>query len=117
MSIFSWFSLDKLLSTDNIVYKLIRFVQNFTGHYIDSAIKDENENNLQELHKEMFVLMVHLVHILSPKWVNSIDHLNLFLEATAIKQLISQNNLLQELEQPYDIPEVFFESAVNFNPH
>jgi hypothetical protein len=104
-----------LTSTDSIVCKLIRFVRNFAGHYIDSAIK--NEHDLQELHKEMVVLMTHLVHHLSPKRVNSIDHLNLFLEATTIKQLIPQNDLLQELEKPYDIPEIFFESTVNFNTH
>lgn len=104
-----------LTSTDSIVCKLIRFVRNFAGHYIDSAIKDAND--LQELHKEIVVLMVHLVHALSPKRANSIDHLNLFLEATTIKQLIPQDNLLQELAKPYDIPEIFFDSTVNFNTH
>jgi hypothetical protein len=104
-----------LTSTDSMICKLIRFVRNFAGHYIDSAIKDEND--LQELHKEMVVLMVHLVHALSPKRANSIDHINLFLEATTIKQLIPQSDLLEELSQPYDIPEVFFESTVNFNTH
>jgi hypothetical protein len=104
-----------LTSTDSIICKLIRFVRNFAGHYIDTAIK--NENDLQDLHKEMVVLMVHLVHALSPQRINSIDHLNLFLEATTIKQLIPQDNLLQELQKPYDVPEVFFESTVNFSTH
>ncbi|CAF1280341.1 unnamed protein product [Rotaria sordida] len=104
-----------LTNTDNIVYKLIRFVRNFAGHYIDSAIKDEND--LQQLHKEMVVLMVHLVHFLSPKRSNSIDHLNLFLEATTIKQLISPDSLLEELEKPYNVPKIFLESTLNFNTH
>jgi hypothetical protein len=104
-----------LTNTDSIVCKLIRFVRNFAGHYIDSAIKDEND--LQELNKEMVVLMVHLVHALSPQRSTSIDHLNLFLEATTIKQLIPLDSLLIELEKPYDVPEVFFESTVNFTTH
>ncbi|CAF3837472.1 unnamed protein product [Rotaria sp. Silwood1] len=65
----------------------------------------------------MVVLMVHLVHYLSPKQSNSIDHLNLFLEATTIKQLISPESLLKELEKPYDVPTVFLESSLNFNTH
>ena len=104
-----------LNETDWIVCKLIRFVRNFAGHYIDSAIKDDND--LQELHKEILVLMVHLIHILSPKRPNSIDHLNLFLEATTIKQMISQDDLLEELRKPYDVPEIFLNSMVNFNTH
>jgi hypothetical protein len=104
-----------LTKTDSIVCKLIRFVRNFAGHYVDSAIK--NENDLQELHKEMVILMIPLVHALSPKRPNAIEHLNLFLEATTIKQLIPQENLLLELEKPYDVPEVFFESNVNFKTH
>ena len=104
-----------LNNTDNMVCKLIRFVRNFAGHYIDTAIKDEND--LQELHKEMVVLMVHLVHALSRQRANAIDHLNLFLEATTIKQLIPQDSLLRELEKPYDVPEVFFKSNVSFTTH
>jgi hypothetical protein len=101
--------------TDSRICKLIRFVRNFAGHYIDSAIKDDND--LQELHKEIVILMLHLVHTLSPKRVQSIDHLNLFLEATTIKQLIPSGKLLEELEKPYAVPEVFFESTMNFNTH
>jgi hypothetical protein len=104
-----------LTNTDNMICKLIRFVRNFAGHYIDTAIQDEND--LQELHKEMVVLMVHLVHALSRQRANSIDHLNLFLEATTIKQLIPQDSLLRELEKPYDVPEVFFQSNINFTTH
>ncbi len=51
--------------------------------------------------------MVHLVHALSPKRSNSIEHLNLFLEATTIKQLIPSDDLLNELEKTYDVPDVF----------
>ncbi|UJR32838.1 hypothetical protein I4U23_020300 [Adineta vaga] len=102
-------------TTDNMICKLIRFVRNFAGHYIDSAIKDTDD--VQELHKEIVVLMVHLVHGLSRKRTDSIDHLNLFLEATTIKQLVSQDNLLKELEKSYKIPDVFFQSNVNFTTH
>lgn len=102
-------------STDHSICKLIRFVRNFAGHYIDTAIKDDAD--LQELHKEIVILMIHLVHYLSPKRVHSIDHLNLFLEATTIKQLISQDKLLDLLAKPYAIPEVFFELVINYNTH
>ncbi|CAF3870643.1 unnamed protein product [Adineta steineri] len=104
-----------LNNTDNMICKLIRFIRNFAGHYIDSSITDKND--IQELHKEIVLLMVHLVHNLSPKRNNSIDHLNLFLEATTIKQLIPQDNLLEELEKPYNVPEVFFKSNKNFTTY
>jgi hypothetical protein len=61
--------------------------------------------------------MVHLVHILSLKQSNSIEHLNLFLEATTINQLIPEKDLLVELEKPYDIPEIFFDLGMNFNTY
>ena len=104
-----------LNGTDWIVCKLIRFVRNFAGHYVDSAIRDEND--LQELHKEILVLMVHLIHTLSLKRAKSIDHLNLFLEATTMKQMIPQDALLKELQRPYDVPEIFLDTIVNFNTH
>ena len=102
-------------NTDHIVCKLIRFVRNFAGHYNDTAIKDDDD--LQELHKEIVIVMVHLVHHLSPKRTDSIDHLNLFLEATTIKQLISQDRLLELLEKPYSVPEVFLECVISYNTH
>lgn len=102
-------------NTDNLACKLIRFVRNFAGHYIDIAIK--NDDDLQELHKEIVILMVHLVHHLSPKRAHSTDHLNLFLEATTIKQLISQDRLLDLMRKPYGVPEIFFESMINYNTH
>ncbi|CAF1136622.1 unnamed protein product [Adineta ricciae] len=101
--------------TDNMICKLIRFVRNFAGHYIDSAIEDASD--VQELQRELVVLMVHLVHSLSRKRNNSIEHLNLFLEATTIKQMISIEELLQKLEKPYRIPEIFFQSSINFTSH
>jgi hypothetical protein len=99
--------------TELHVYKLIRFVRNFAGHYIDSVINDSN--NQQELYKDMIIIMVYLVHVLSPKYPKSIEHLNLYLEATTINQLIPEENLLIELEKPYDISEVFFDPSINFN--
>lgn len=104
-----------LNDTDWIVCKLIRFIRNFAGHYVDSAIRDEND--LQDLHKEVLVLMVHLIHTLSLKRAKSIDHLNLFLEATTIKQMIPPDVLLEELQRPYDVPEIFLDTTVPFNTH
>jgi hypothetical protein len=97
------------------VYKLIRFIRNFAGHYIDSMITDQNDQ--QDLYKTIIIVMVHLVHILSPKLSNSIEHLNLFLEATTINQLISEKDLLIELEKPYEIPEIFFDLKMDFNTY
>jgi hypothetical protein len=101
--------------TEVNVYKLIRFIRNFAGHYIDSVIKDQNDQ--QNLYKDIIITMVHLVHILSLKQSNSIEHLNLFLEATTINQLIPEKDLLVELEKPYDIPEIFFDLGMNFNTY
>ncbi|CAF0779367.1 unnamed protein product [Rotaria sordida] len=101
--------------TEMNVYKLIRFIRNFAGHYIDSAIKDSNDQ--QDLYKDIIVVMVHLVHILSPKQQNSIEHLNLFLETTTINQLIPQEDLLVELKKPYDVPEIFLDLGMNFNTY
>ncbi|CAF0926596.1 unnamed protein product [Rotaria sp. Silwood1] len=97
------------------IYNLIRFIRNFAGHYIDSAIKDSNDQ--QELYKDVIIIMVHLVHILSPKQQNSIEHLNLFLETTTINQLIPGDDLLVELEKPYDVSHIFFDLHMNFNTH
>jgi hypothetical protein len=105
----------RFICTDNEVnvYKLIRFIRNFAGHYIDSVINDQNDQ--QDLYK--IILMIHLVHVLSLKQSNSIEHLNLFLEATTINQLIPENDLLIELEKPYEIPQIFFDFTMNFNTY
>lgn len=105
------------LRTENEVnvYKLIRFIRNFSGHYIDSVISDQNDQ--QDLYKNLIILMTHLVHILSLKKSNSIEHLNLFLEATTINQLIQEKDLLIELEKSYDIPQIFFDLNMNFNTY
>jgi len=107
----------RFISTENEVnvYKLIRFIRNFAGHYIDSVIN--NQNDQQDLYKNIIIVMIYLVHVLSPKQPNSIEHLNLFLEATTINQLISEKDLLIELEKPCDIPEIFFDLTMNFNTH
>lgn len=97
------------------VFQLIRFIRNFAGHFIDSAITDSNVQ--QDLYKDIIVVMVHLVHILSPKQPNSIEHLSLFLEATTINQLIAGEDLLVALEKPYEVPEVFFDLNMNFNTY
>jgi hypothetical protein len=101
--------------TEVDVYKLIRFIRNFAGHYIDSVISEKNDQ--QDLYKNIIVIMIHLVHVLSLKRANSIEHLNLFLEATTINQLVPEKDLLNELEKPYDIPEVFLELTMNFNTY
>jgi hypothetical protein len=105
----------RFICTENEVnvYKLIRFIRNFAGHYRDSVITDQNDQ--QDLYKNIIIVMIHLVHFLSPKQLNSIEHLNLFLEATTINQLIPEKELLIELEKPYDIPEIFFDLTMNFN--
>jgi hypothetical protein len=95
---------------DWTVFQLLRFVRNFTGHYIESAIADQ-----QDLHKHIVVLMVHLVHVFSPKNVQSIDHLNLFLEKPTIDQLLSAEALLDKLEQPLLVPKVFLDFRMDFN--
>ena len=99
--------------TEVNVYKLIRFVRNFAGHYLDSEIT--NANDQQDLYKNIVVSMAYLVHTLSPKHRNSIEHLNVFLDGTTINQLIEEKDLLGELEKPCDIPEVFFDLRMNFN--
>jgi hypothetical protein len=76
-----------------------------------------DQNDQQDLYKTIIIVMVHLVHILSPKSSNSIEHLNLFLEATTINQLISEKDLLIELEKPYEIPEIFFDLKMDFNTY
>ncbi|UJR32320.1 hypothetical protein I4U23_019784 [Adineta vaga] len=101
--------------TEMNIYQLIRFIRNFAGHFIDSVIEDQN--NQQNLYKDIVITMVHIVHYLSRKKINSIEHLNLFLEATTINQLISEQDLLIELGNPYEIPEVFFDLNMNFNTH
>ncbi|CAF0760015.1 unnamed protein product [Adineta ricciae] len=97
-------------STEMSVYQLIRFIRNFAGHFIDSVITDE-----QNLYKEVIVAMVHIVHYLSPKAPDSVEHLDLFLEATTINQLIAEQELLAKLDKSYEIPEVFFDLNMNFN--
>ena len=62
---------------DADVFKLLRFVRNFAGHYVESLIDDR-----QELYKDVLVVMIHLVHALSRRNDRSIEHLNLFLEKT-----------------------------------
>lgn len=104
-----------LTDADNKTCKLIRFVRNFAGHYIDSAIPDGND--VQALYQEMVVLMSHLVHALSRKRASSIDHLNLFLEATTVKQMIGRDALLRQLDKPYAVPEVFLQPNVDFTTH
>ena len=96
--------------TDADVFRLLRFVRNFAGHYIDSVIVEQ-----QELYKDIAIVMVHLVHYLSRKHSSSIEHLNLFLEKTTIDQLVPQENLLVELQKSYDVPVVFFELSMDFN--
>ncbi|CAF3532414.1 unnamed protein product [Rotaria socialis] len=98
-----------------MLYTLIRFIRNFAGHYIDSAIEDSNDQ--QDLYKDIIIVMVHLVHTLSLKRQNSIEHLGLFLEKTTINQLIQENDLLTEPEKPYSISEIFFGLHMNFNTH
>ena len=99
-----------LTQNDWTVFQLLRFVRNFTGHYIESAINDQ-----QDLHKHMVVIMVHLVHVFSSKRAQSVDHLNLFLEKMTIDQLPSAATLLEKLEQPLRVPEVFLNFRMDFN--
>ena len=101
--------------TDANIYKLIRFVRNFAGHYRDDVIRDTNDQ--QDLHKNMIIVMVYLVHFLSGKPENSIEHLKLFLEAPTISQLIESNSLQAELRKPYDVPKIFLDLRVNFNAY
>ena len=101
--------------TEVNVYKLIRFIRNFAGHYLDSEIT--NDHDQQDLYKNIIVAMVYRVHTLSPKHSNSIEHLTLLLDGTTINQLIPENDLLVELEKSCDIPEVFFDLRMNFNSH
>ncbi|CAF1409970.1 unnamed protein product [Adineta steineri] len=101
--------------TEVNVYKLIRFIRNFAGHYIESVITDQNDQ--QNLYKDIIISMVHIVHFLSLKQSNSIEHLNLFLEAATINQLIPKEDLLIELDKPYDIPSIFFDLSMNFNTY
>ena len=96
--------------TDYDVYRLIRFVRNFAGHFIDSVINDE-----QSLYKDLIIAMVHLVHYLSPKHSQAGEHLHLFLEKTTIDQLIPTEDLLKKLAEPFDVPQVFFELHFDFN--
>lgn len=96
--------------SDWTIFQLVRFVRNFTGHYIESAIADQ-----QDLHKHIVVLMVHLVHVFSPKNAQSIDHLNLFLEKPTIDQLIPAEALLDKLEQSLRLPKVFLDFRMDFN--
>lgn len=99
--------------TEANVYRLVRFVRNFAGHYLDSRIT--NQADQQDLYKNVVIVMVHLVHYLSPKKTNSIEHLNLFLEATTINQLIAEKDLLIELQNSFEVPTVFFDLNMNFN--
>ncbi|CAM4844340.1 unnamed protein product [Rotaria magnacalcarata] len=96
--------------TEGDVFKLLRFIRNFAGHYIDSMIADQ-----QQLYKDILIVMVHLVHVLSRKNARSVEHLHLFLEKTTINQMISEENLLSELEKPFSVPEVFFDLRLNYS--
>lgn len=99
--------------TDTKVYQLIRFIRNFAGHYVDSAITSLEDQ--QYLYREIMIVMVHLVHFLCRKNHDSIEHLNLFLEATTIKQMIPAQELLKELMKSYEIPDSFFKLYTDFN--
>ena len=59
--------------------------------------------------------MMHLVHALSRKNAGSIEHLNLFLEKSAINQIITEENLLSELGKPFSVPEIFFDLHLNYS--
>ncbi|UJR12171.1 hypothetical protein I4U23_016348 [Adineta vaga] len=96
--------------TESDVFKLIRFIRNFAGHYNETVIDDR-----QELYKDILVIMVHLVHALSRKNPQSIKHLHLFLEKTTINQMIAEEDLLRELEKPFSVPEVFFDLRLNYS--
>ncbi|CAF1128432.1 unnamed protein product [Rotaria sordida] len=96
--------------TDANVFKLLRFIRNFAGHYIESVIHDQ-----QELYKNVLVVMVHLVHALSRKNAGSIEHLNLFLEKSAVNQMITEENLLPELDKPFSVPAIFFDRRLNYS--
>jgi hypothetical protein len=96
-------------STDADVYNLIQFVRNFCGHYIGSVISET-----QALYREITIIMVHLVHALSQKHIQSIEHLYLFLEKTTIQQLIPKVDLLANLEQSFNVSDVFFDKRMNF---
>lgn len=96
--------------SDYDVYRLIRFIRNFAGHYIDTVIDDQ-----QALYKDIVVTMVYLVHYLSLKFETGIQHLDLFLEKTTINQLIPEDDLCTQLRQPWNVPEVFLESHFDFN--
>lgn len=95
--------------TDADIFKLLRFIRNFAGHYIESVIHDQ-----QELYKDILVVMMHLVHALSRKNSGSIEHLNLFLEKSAMNQMVTENNLLSELDKPFGVPEIFFDHRLNY---
>ncbi|CAF2743461.1 unnamed protein product [Rotaria sp. Silwood2] len=96
--------------TDADVFKLLRFIRNFAGHYIESVIHDQ-----QELNKDVLVVMVHLVHALSRKNAESIEHLNLFLETSAMNQMITKENLLSELDKSFSVPAIFFDLRLNYS--
>jgi hypothetical protein len=95
---------------DANIFKLIRFIRNFAGHYNEYVIHDQ-----QELYKDILLVMVHLVHALSRKNSGSIEHINLFLEKNAMNQMITEENLLSELEKPFNVPKVFFDRHINYS--
>jgi hypothetical protein len=99
--------------TDVNVYHLIRLARDLSANYSDSLIS--NSDDRQCLYKDMIIIMVHLVHYLSPKHSNSIEHFNAFLGKTTINRLIPETNLLVELEKPYAIPEIFFDLGMTYD--
>jgi len=96
--------------TDAHVFTLLRFIRDFAVHYIESA-----NLNQQELYKDVLVVMVHLVHALSRKNPGSIEHLHLFLEKSAMHQMIPKENFLSELEKPFSVPQVFLDLHLNYS--
>jgi hypothetical protein len=58
--------------------------------------------------------MMHLVHALSCQNSGSIGHINLFLEKNAMNQMITEENLLSELEKLFNVPKVFFDRHINY---
>jgi hypothetical protein len=99
--------------TDANAYRLIRFIRNAVAHCFDLEI--ENDDDRQDLYKQIVVIMVYLVHFLFTQPEQETKHLEILLEKNTIKQLILPEDLLIDLKKPCDIPEILFNRKIDFN--
>lgn len=98
---------------DADVYRLIRFIRIAVAHCFDLKIEDEDDR--QDLYRQMVLIMVYLVHFLyTPSQENTTNHLDVFLAKTTMNQLIPQEDLVFDLQKPCDIPDKFFERKIDF---